>query len=122
VPASPSTLTSSGVDPVCGMDAGATSPYRIEHEGRVHYFCCASCHDRFAGSPQAFLSTVARKTGAPIRTPDPLVEACWPSRWQRRASQRTPRSARALLQGELRAEGADPPVTDCTTVLVGACS
>jgi Cu+-exporting ATPase len=45
-------------DPVCGMivrDGGAA---RINHEGRVVYFCSQECLKRFLESPDRFLQAV----------------------------------------------------------------
>jgi YHS domain-containing protein len=43
-------------DPVCGMrldpdDAAA----KTEHDGRVYYFCSATCHDAFVADPSGYL-------------------------------------------------------------------
>ena len=45
------------IDPVCGMtvdpdDAAAA----WEHDGTVHYFCSATCMERFRRDPDHFLS------------------------------------------------------------------
>jgi P-type Cu+ transporter len=42
-------------DPVCGMDVGADSAHRLEHDGRTHVFCSASCQHKFEADPKAYL-------------------------------------------------------------------
>lgn len=45
------------VDPVCGMsvDPNATR-HRMEHAGKVYYFCCGNCRERFSVNPMQFTS------------------------------------------------------------------
>lgn len=46
------------VDPVCGMTVDpATSPYSLEHRGRMHWFCSASCMESFRGEPARYAAT-----------------------------------------------------------------
>ncbi len=35
-------------DPVCAMDVEENTPYKIEKDGQVHYFCSARCKDKFS--------------------------------------------------------------------------
>jgi xanthine dehydrogenase accessory factor len=50
------------VDPVCGMTVDpASSPHRLEHEGRTHWFCSAACLDAFI---EANVSSEAAGRGA----------------------------------------------------------
>jgi len=43
------------VDPVCGMIVAAEpAAYVLEHDGRRHYFCSATCRDRFAAEPSPY--------------------------------------------------------------------
>jgi xanthine dehydrogenase accessory factor len=45
------------VDPVCGMSVQVgTARHKTEHEGRVYYFCAASCQRAFEKDPQARLA------------------------------------------------------------------
>jgi xanthine dehydrogenase accessory factor len=46
------------VDPVCGMVVDpATSPHRLEHEGRTYWFCSAGCRDTFVETGTASETT-----------------------------------------------------------------
>lgn len=40
------------VDPVCGMTIDADRAIRLEHEGRLYYFCDPACADTFRDEPQ----------------------------------------------------------------------
>ncbi|GLQ96626.1 heavy metal translocating P-type ATPase [Dyella mobilis] len=43
-------------DPVCGMTVDpAATPYHVEREGHVHYFCAASCKQKFVAHPAMYL-------------------------------------------------------------------
>lgn len=46
-------------DPVCGMlvDPSAGKP-TIIHEGHGYFFCCNSCRDKFAKSPESYIDAV----------------------------------------------------------------
>ncbi|HXX00709.1 MAG TPA: heavy metal-binding domain-containing protein, partial [Candidatus Acidoferrales bacterium] len=49
-------------DPVCGMNVNpATAKHIHEHGGKIYYFCCGSCAEKFKANPAAFLN----KTPAP---------------------------------------------------------
>jgi P-type Cu+ transporter len=42
-------------DPVCGMQVDpVTTPHRHAHDGRVDYFCRASCRDKFIADPEKY--------------------------------------------------------------------
>jgi Cu+-exporting ATPase len=42
-------------DPVCGMDVDETSAAaKLEHEGRIYYFCSEGCREAFKKSPGKF--------------------------------------------------------------------
>jgi len=49
-------------DPVCGMDVdiNAGKPSH-EHQGETYHFCAQSCHDKFAGDPEHYLSGAHKK-------------------------------------------------------------
>jgi len=34
-------------DPICGMTVDPASALHADRDGARHYFCCASCRDRF---------------------------------------------------------------------------
>jgi len=47
-------------DPVCGMDVEPESAAgSYEHAGRVYYFCCDHCLERFKADPAQFLTDAA---------------------------------------------------------------
>ncbi|MFT5488951.1 MAG: Cu+-exporting ATPase [Paracoccaceae bacterium] len=50
-------LTTTAIDPVCGMtvDTSAGKP-RHDHSGETYHFCSQGCCDRFAGDPVHYLS------------------------------------------------------------------
>jgi xanthine dehydrogenase accessory factor len=53
------------VDPVCGMTVDpATSPYIIEHHGRTHWFCSASCMDSFHAEPARYAASESGAGGS----------------------------------------------------------
>lgn len=35
------------IDPICGMTVKEDSPFKVEKDGQVHYFCSAHCKDKF---------------------------------------------------------------------------
>ncbi len=44
------------VDPVCGMSVIiATARHKAEFEGRMYYFCCGGCRERFVSDPHRYL-------------------------------------------------------------------
>jgi Cu+-exporting ATPase len=51
--------TNSGVlekDPVCGMTVDpATAKAKSEHAGKIYYFCCAGCAQKFQANPEQYL-------------------------------------------------------------------
>ena len=43
-------------DPVCGMDVDPdVSVHKYEYEGKLYYFCCRPCLDKFSSSPGLYL-------------------------------------------------------------------
>jgi Cu+-exporting ATPase len=56
-------------DPVCGMKVdSATSTRRVEHEGRVFYFCSDRCRTKFAVEPARYLGVKAALEPMPAGT------------------------------------------------------
>ena len=44
-------------DPVCGMTVDpATAKHKLEHAGKIYYFCCAPCLEKFRADPEGYLS------------------------------------------------------------------
>ena len=44
-------------DPVCGMNVDPEkAAARADHAGKVHYFCCHGCADKFRASPEKYLN------------------------------------------------------------------
>ena len=42
-------------DVVCGMRlSAARSNYRVEHDGRLYFFCASGCHDTFLAGPRPY--------------------------------------------------------------------
>jgi len=51
-------------DPVCGMSVNlATAKHRREHAGKLYYFCCGHCAEKFKVDPQKYL-TQSTRTGS----------------------------------------------------------
>jgi P-type Cu+ transporter len=45
-------------DPVCGMSVDpAKAASKLEHDGKIYYFCSKRCAERFAQDPEKFLAT-----------------------------------------------------------------
>lgn len=42
------------IDPVCGMTVDTVDAKSSVFDGRIYYFCSASCRDRFEVNPTAF--------------------------------------------------------------------
>ncbi len=59
-------------DPVCGMNVNpATTKHAHEYGGRKHYFCCASCVEKFKADPGQYLNKPASSLvtlGAPAKS------------------------------------------------------
>jgi Cu+-exporting ATPase len=49
-------------DPVCGMEVGQDSPFRLSHGGETYWFCSAHCQHSFEADPQRYLSPSAPQT------------------------------------------------------------
>lgn len=43
-------------DPVCGMTVAADAEFQHEYDGTLYRFCCQGCRDKFAASPEKYLS------------------------------------------------------------------
>lgn len=44
------------IDPICGMTVEiATARHSAEHAGRMYYFCCGGCRQRFLAEPERYL-------------------------------------------------------------------
>ena len=53
------------IDPVCRMQVGPESTgAQLEHQGTTLYFCSTTCAERFAQSPDTYLSALL---GGPTR-------------------------------------------------------
>ena len=61
-----------GVDPVCGMEADATSGQHLDWNGRVVHFCSAGCRAKFAAQPERYSGS-----GQPVETPAPAAGAVY---------------------------------------------
>ncbi|MDH5671074.1 MAG: heavy metal translocating P-type ATPase [Myxococcales bacterium] len=47
--------STSGRDPVCGMDVSDGSPHRHTHAGHDYFFCSARCREKFEAEPAHYL-------------------------------------------------------------------
>jgi Cu+-exporting ATPase len=53
-------------DPVCGMNVDPEkAKAKVEHGGKIYYFCSASCAKRFEQAPEQFLSTARPGAASP---------------------------------------------------------
>ena len=69
------------VDPVCGMTVDpATARAKIEHDGRLYYFCNPSCAHKFQANPGRYLhgGPVGMSEPAPAPVPGTRVEYICP--------------------------------------------
>ncbi|MGA9797917.1 MAG: heavy metal translocating P-type ATPase [Terriglobales bacterium] len=47
-------------DPVCGMSVEpATAKHKVDRSGRIYYFCCANCAEKFRARPDDYLASPA---------------------------------------------------------------
>ncbi len=54
------------IDPVCGMTVDPqTAKYHATHDGQIHHFCSARCHEKFVADPSVYLKTRAAPPAAP---------------------------------------------------------
>ena len=45
------------IDPVCGMEVDPeTTPWKVEHNGEMYYFCSPGCRADFENNPEKFLA------------------------------------------------------------------
>jgi Cu+-exporting ATPase len=54
------------IDPVCGMEVDADSPYRHVHEGQTYYFCNPRCQAKFEAEPLKYLAPEPRAEAAAV--------------------------------------------------------
>lgn len=44
------------IDPVCGMKIyPATAKYKYLYRGKIYYFCCRKCYEKFIENPNYYL-------------------------------------------------------------------
>ncbi|WP_457752930.1 YHS domain-containing protein [Thermococcus sp.] len=43
------------IDPVCGMEVGEETEFKVEYEGKVYYFCSTHCKAQFEANPEKFI-------------------------------------------------------------------
>src|SRR5690242_21212401 len=47
-------------DPVCGMSVDpATAKASVDYKGKIQYFCCTHCAEKFKADPEKYLSSPA---------------------------------------------------------------
>jgi YHS domain-containing protein len=44
-------------DPVCGMEADESSPFRVLHEGVTYLFCSGKCREKFERNPDQYMGS-----------------------------------------------------------------
>ena len=55
------------IDPVCGMTVNpASSKHRFDQGGQTFHFCSARCREKFAASPNSYLSPETAKPAQPV--------------------------------------------------------
>ena len=60
-------------DPVCGMSVDPErARAKVEHAGRMFYFCCGGCAKKFESEPEEFLAKAAVVAGAGAASPSVL--------------------------------------------------
>ncbi len=70
------TIGTSVADPVCGMEIDpATTAHRVEHDGKLYYFCSAHCMEAFRGNPRAMLERGPVRGSGQTCCEDALPEA-----------------------------------------------
>jgi Cu+-exporting ATPase len=63
------------LDPVCGMSVAiAGAKHSTDHEGATHYFCSASCLEKFVTDPGHYLSRARREP--PALMPEGTIYTC----------------------------------------------
>jgi Cu+-exporting ATPase len=69
------TPAGSDTDPVCNMKVDpATAADRLEHDGRIYYFCCGGCRRKFEADPERYLKPSAPAPG-PAIVPISLIKS-----------------------------------------------
>ncbi|MDJ0270780.1 MAG: YHS domain-containing protein [Aigarchaeota archaeon] len=49
-------MAEKAIDPVCGMKVDpATAKYKLEHGGKVYYFCAEGCKRKFEKDPTKYM-------------------------------------------------------------------
>ena len=68
MPSDPAGTHTTVTDLVCGMGVDpATARHKIEHRGKVYYFCCAHCLQKFSVDPEQYSAGTTRpKASMPI--------------------------------------------------------
>lgn len=41
------------IDPICGMKVKEDSPFKVQKDGTIHYFCSAPCKEKFLSAAPA---------------------------------------------------------------------
>jgi YHS domain-containing protein len=56
-------------DPVCGMSVYPDkAAFKYEYQGKMYFFCCLSCLNKFQKEPEKYLSQQGRITAMPVST------------------------------------------------------
>ncbi len=62
-------------DPVCGMEVGEDSPFRLSHGGETYRFCSAHCQHRFEADPERYVPARAPEAGDDRPAGRPIPQA-----------------------------------------------
>jgi YHS domain-containing protein len=55
-----STRARSVMDPVCGMDVGEDTRFKLLYRGRIFYFCSRECMREFQRDPEGYIKSGPR--------------------------------------------------------------
>lgn len=75
-PARPAPPANTVKDSVCGMDVNpASAKYKLESAGKTHYFCSASCLEKFRSDPEKYSTDPKVRPPASVHSPhkSPIV-------------------------------------------------
>jgi len=68
-------------DPVCGMNVNAAEAKHVhQHAGKMYYFCCGPCAEKFKSNPQAYVNKAMPSGLVTLEMPSvPTMEQTRPS-------------------------------------------
>jgi Cu+-exporting ATPase len=70
-------MEETAIDPVCGMKVKvATATHTAQRSGHTHYFCSASCLQKFTAEPSRYLATTPAEAMAGSPSPPGAIYTC----------------------------------------------